>query len=129
MKRIPTEREITDLIAAAFERLPAPDPLRLTAIGQRMPGRPRPRGPRTIAWLALAGALMAGAASALWWAVDRAPVEDRGGPPPAPAVAPPAAGPSLTDQPARPARSDAVQAKPAGDSAQKRGRVIYQREQ
>lgn len=125
--RVPTEREMTDMIATAFERLPAPDPRRLAAIEQKLPERPRLRGHKTIAWWWLVGALVAGAASALWWAVDYGSGEGQGKP--VTALTPPPVAPSTAVEPARPSRSEGAESKPAGEPVQKRGRVIYQREQ
>ena len=125
--RVPTEREMTDMIATAFERLPAPDARRLAAIEQRLPGRPRLRGHAKLAWWSLVGALVAGAASALWWTADYGPGKGQGDP--VPAFASPSVAPSTADQPARPGRSEGAGSKPAGEPLQKRGRVIDQREQ
>jgi hypothetical protein len=125
--RVPTERELTDMIATAFERLPAPDARRLAAIEQRLPERPHLRGNRKIAWWWLVGALVAGAASALWWAVDYGSGEGRREP--VPALTSPPVAPSTADQPARSSRSEGAESKPAGEPVQKHGRVIYQREQ
>jgi hypothetical protein len=120
MKReAPTEREIAEMIAPAFERLPAPDSRRLAAIEERLMEQPRLRGRTKIAWWWLAAALAAGAASALWWAVDY----DSGQGPdePEPAIAVPPLAPQV-QQPAPPDRpADAK-------SAPKQGPMIYQRE-
>lgn len=126
MKReTPTEREITDLIASAFEGWAAPDARRLAAIEQRLPVRAR-GGTKSVRWW-LAGALLAGAASALWWAVGYDSVE--GQKQPVPAVISPTTAPPTTDPPTRPSRSEGAESKPAGEPAQKGGTVIYQREQ
>lgn len=71
MKReAPSDREIAEMIAPAFDRLPVPDPRRLAAIEERLMEQPRLRGRTNYAWWWLIGALVAGAASALWWAVN-----------------------------------------------------------
>jgi len=125
MKREPpTEREIADLIASAFEDLPAPDARRLAAIEERLLMRPRRRA--GFAWWWLVGALVAGAASALWWAVNYDSVE--GQKEAVPVVISPTVAPSTSDQPARPSRSEGAESAPAGNPAQKQGPVIYQRE-
>ena len=122
MKReAPTEREIADLIASAYEGLAAPDPRHLAAIEERLHERPRRRA--KIAWWLLAGGLFAGAASALWWAVNYDSAEGRNQPVPAvsaPSVAPPAV---------EPRRPEDVATKPAGEPDRKSGPVIYQLEQ
>ena len=64
----PTEREIADLFAPAYEKWAEPDARRLAAIEQRLLERPRRRA--ASAWWWLFAALATGAASALWWAVD-----------------------------------------------------------
>jgi hypothetical protein len=135
MKReTPTEREIADLIASAYEGRAVPDARRLAAIEQRLPVRAR-GGTKSVQWW-LAGALLAGAASALWWAVDYDSPEGRK--PPAAAVSP-ATAPSTADLPTHPSRSEEWESKPAdakskladepAQKAQTRGAVIYQREQ
>jgi len=124
MKREPpTEREIADLIASAFEGLPAPDARRLAAIEERLLMRPRRRA--GFAWWWLVGALVAGAASALWWTVDYDSNDGRVEPVPG-FTAPPATPP--VDQPARTDRPESRDSAPAGNPAQKQGPVIYQRE-
>lgn len=127
MKREPpTEREVADLIALAFERLPAPDARRLAAIEQQLLEQPRLRRRTKIAWWWLAAALVAGAASALWWAVDYDSGE--GQEESVPTVVSPSVAPSVADQPGRPGRSEGAESKPTGEPAQKKGPVIYQRE-
>jgi hypothetical protein len=118
MKRAtPTDREIEELIAPAFDRLPAPDAGRLAVIEQRLLERTRSRGRSKFVWWWLAGALVAGTASALWWAVDYDSDQRQGAP--APAIT----SPVPAQQPARPD-------KPVGaESAPKQGPKIYQREQ
>jgi hypothetical protein len=124
-----TEREIADLIASAYEGWATPDPRRLAAIEQQLLEQPRLRG-RTkiakIAWWWLAGALVAGAASALWWAVDYD--SGQGREEPVPAVTPSSVAPSVADTPMRPGQSESAESKTAGEPAQKKGPVIYQRE-
>ena len=122
----PAEREIVDMIAKAFERLPAPDARRLAAIEQKLLEQPRLRGRSKFVWWWLVGALLAGAASALWWAVDYD--SGKGREEPVPAVTPSSVAPSVTDQSARPSRSEGAESKPAGEPVQKQGPVIYQRE-
>lgn len=127
MKRqAPTERELTDMIAKAFERLPAPDPRRLAAIEERLLTEERSRARSKIAWWWLAGALVAGAATAIWWALDYDSVE--GEKEPIPKLISPSAEPSVVKQPARPSQSEGTESKPAGGPAQKQGSVIYQKE-
>ncbi|MCR4303397.1 MAG: hypothetical protein NUV63_04095 [Gallionella sp.] len=128
MKReVPAEREIADLIASAFDRLPAPDARRLAAIEQRLLEQPRLRGRTKFAWWWLAAALVAGAASALWWAVDYD--SGKGREAPVPAVTSPSVAPSTADQPTRPNRSEGAESKLEGELAQKKGPVIYRKEQ
>lgn len=121
MKReTPSDHEIAGLIAPAFERLPEPDPRRLAAIEQSLLEQPRlPRRTR-FAWWWLAGALVAGAASALWWAVDYD--SEEGVEQPVPGIAAPKAAPPVTP----PARGDS---KAPASPAQKPGPRIYRREQ
>lgn len=127
MKRqVPTEREMTDMIATAFERLPAPDLQRLAAIEQQLLEQPRLRGRSKLVWWWLAGALLAGAASALWWAVDYDSGMEQKAPPPAVNSTPMA--PSTADQPSRQDRSEGTESTPADESTRKPGPVIYQRE-
>ncbi len=127
MKREPpTEREIADLIASAYEGLAAPDPRRLAAIEQRLLAQVRPRRRAGIAWWWLAAALAAGAASALWWAVDYDSGEGQEAP--VPALTSPSVAPSVADPPARSGRSEGTESAPAGEPVQKQGPVIYQRE-
>ncbi len=133
MKReTPTEREIADLVASAYEGWMAPDARRLAAIEQRLPARAR-RGGAKFAWWWLVGALLAGAASALWWAVDYDSTEGRN---PPPAAVSPAAAPSTADPPTRPSRSEGAESKPedaeskpVAEPARGKGFLIYQREQ
>jgi hypothetical protein len=125
-RKTPSDREIAEMIAPAFDRLPVPDSRRLAAIEQRLLAETRSRGRSKIAWWWLVGALAAGAASALWWAVDYDSGE--GLEAPAPAVISPSAAPSATGQPARPNRSEGAESKPAVEPDRKNGPVIYQRE-
>jgi hypothetical protein len=127
MKReAPTEREIAELIASAFEGLPAPDARRLAAIEQQLLAQTRSRGRTKIAWWWFVGALVAGGASAMWWAVNYDSVE--GKKEAVPVVISPAVAPSTSDQSARPSRSEGAESAPAGEPVQKQGPVIYQRE-
>jgi hypothetical protein len=123
----PAEREIADMIASAFERLPTPDARRLAAIEQRLLEQPRLRGRAKFAWWWLAAALVAGAASAWWWAVDYDSGKEQEAPPPA--VTSPSVAPSVADQPARPSQSERAESKPASEPVQKKGPVIYRKEQ
>ena len=126
MKReVPTEREVADMIASAYEGLAAPDSRRLAAIEQRLLEHPRRRA--GIAWWWLVGALVAGAASALWWAVDYD--SGKGREEPVPAVISPTVAPSTAEQPTRPNRSEGAESKSAGEPVQKKGPVIYRKEQ
>mgnify|MGYP001558977540 CR=1 FL=1 len=127
MKReAPTEREIADLIASAYEGWAAPDARRLAAIEQRLLAQVRPRRRAGIAWWWLFAALATGAASALWWAVDYDSGKEQETP--VPSVTSPSVAPSALDQPASPSRSEGAESKSAGEPAQKQGPVIYQRE-
>ena len=127
MKRqVPTEREMTDMIATAFERLPAPDARRLAAIEQQLLEQPRLRGRSKFAWWWLVGALVAGAASALWWAVDYDSGMEQKALPSSVTSTPMA--PSTADKPSRPGRSEGTESTPADGPTQKPGPVIYQRE-
>jgi hypothetical protein len=127
MKReTPTERDITDLFASAFDRLPESDVRHLAAIEQRLLEETRSRGRPKFAWWWLAAALATGAASALWWAVDYDSGKEREEPVPA-VTAPPVAPPAV-EQPARPGWSEGAVSKPAGEPVQKQGPMIYQRE-
>jgi hypothetical protein len=127
MKRqVPTERELTDMISTAFERLPTPDARRLAAIEQQLLEQPRLRGRTKFAWWWLAVVLAAGAASAWWWAVDYDSGKEQEAP--LPSVTSPSVAPSAPEQPARPSRSEGAGSKPAGEPAQKQGPVIYQQE-
>jgi hypothetical protein len=121
----PAEQDIANLIAPAFDRLPAPDSRRLAAIEQRLLASARPRR-RAIAWWWLAAALAAGAASALWWAVDYD--SGKGQEAPVPAVTPPSVAPSVADQPARPHRSEGAESKPASEPAEKHSPLIFKQE-
>lgn len=123
MKReAPSDREIAELIAPAFERLPAPDTRRLAAIERQLLEQPRLRRRTKIAWWWIFAALATGAASALWWAVDYDSGQGQGEPVPAVTL------PSAADPPARPGRSEGAESKPAGEPERKQGPVIYQRE-
>lgn len=116
MKReAPSDREIAELIAPAFERLPAPDSRRLVAIEERLLERPRRH---TFAWWWLAAALATGAASALWWVVsyDSGKGREELVPAVTPSVAP-------SEQSVRPSQPEGA------ESARKPGPVIYRREQ
>jgi hypothetical protein len=125
MKREPpTEREIADLIASVFEGLPSPDARRLAVIEERLLMLPRRRA--GFAWWWLVGALVAGAASALWWTVDYD--SNDGLVEPVPTLASPTAAPSAADQPAHSSRSENAESAPASKPVQKQGPVIYQRE-
>ncbi len=120
MKReAPSDREIAEMIAPAFDRLPAPDPRRLAAIERHLLAEKKSSGRSEIAWWWLAGALLAGAASALWWAVDYD--SGKGPEEPIPGITAPTVVPPPAEQRARPDR-------PAGEPTQKQGPVIYQRE-
>jgi hypothetical protein len=127
MKRqVPTEREMTDMIASAYEGLATPDARRLAAIEQKLLERPRLRGRSKFVWWWLVGALLAGAASALWWAVDYDSGKEQEAP--LPLVTSPSVAPTVADQPARPSGSEGATSAPAGEPVQKQGPVIYQRE-
>jgi hypothetical protein len=123
MKReTPSDREIAELIAPAFERLAAPDARRLMAIEERLLTETRSRERPKYAWWWLVGALVAGAASALWWAVDYDSGKERKTPVPE-ISAPPAA----VEPPAPPSRSEGAESEPAGEPVPKQGPVIYRR--
>lgn len=127
MKREPpAEREIADMIAPAFDRLPAPDARRLATVEQRLLEQPRLRGRTKFAWWWLAAALVAGAASALWWVVDYD--SGKGQEAPAPAVTAPSVVPSAPDQSARPSRPEGAESKPVGGPANDRSPLIFKRE-
>lgn len=127
MKReLPTEREIAEMIASAFERLPAPDARRLAAIEQQLLEQPRLRRRTKIAWWWLAAALVAGAASALWWAVDYDSGE--GQEEPVSAITPSTAT-TPAEQAARPDEAGSTESVPAGNPVDKRSPQIFRREQ
>lgn len=128
MKREPlTEREIADLIASAYEGWVVPDPRRLAAIEQQLLEETHSRGRLKFAWWWFFAALATGAASALWWTVDYD--SGKGQEEPVPAIIPPTVAPSATEPPAHPNRSEGAESKPAGEPAQKKGPVIYRKEQ
>ena len=98
----PTEREIADLFAPAYEKWAEPDARRLAAIEQRLLERPRRRA--ASAWWWLFAVLATGAASALWWAVNydsgkerKTPVPEISAPPAAPPAVEPSAPPSRSE--------------------------------
>ncbi|BAV32711.1 hypothetical protein SCL_0389 [Sulfuricaulis limicola] len=119
----PTEREIADLFAPAFDRLAEPDARRLAAIEQRLLERPRRRV--GAAWWWLFAVLTTGAASALWWAVN---YDSADGPEPtAPEiVSPPASTPAPEPAPP-PGQTGNSETKSAGAPAPKQGPVIYRK--
>lgn len=126
MKREPpSDREIAELIAPAFERLAAPDARRLAAIEQRLPlTETHPRGRSKIAWWWLAAALAAGAASALWWGVNYDSSKKQGE-----SALPEVTLPSTTPaQPLRPDESETTETAPAGTPADKHNPLIFRRE-
>ena len=128
---LPAEGGIETLIAAAYDRLPGPEPLRVTQIAERLASR-RPSGrgrlrPNSLPWWIVILAL-SGAAAASWWAGEvlreRSSTEVH-----------PAAETHATQskaQQTRPAQSSEVHtgesqpgvARPAPDD----GKVIYERE-
>lgn len=125
---IRSETELARAIAAAFDRLPMPDPRRLAAIEARLTETAIARRDRgEVRWLRyawLAAALAAGAAAA-WWAVERyvfddPVVEERTAPAPITSPVSPLA-PRDDESRAAPEQSPAV-------SPSRRGPVIYQRE-
>jgi hypothetical protein len=116
---------MTDLIASAFERLPAPDAHRLAAIEHRLLEQVRPRRRTGFAWWWLVGALVAGAASALWWAMD---YDSGQGQKPVPLELRSMPSSPTDNKPALPRPGDPVDSTPTGEPAQKKGPVIYQRE-
>ncbi|MGA9032229.1 MAG: hypothetical protein WB402_06930 [Sulfuricaulis sp.] len=128
MKRqVPTEREITDLIASAYERGTEPDPRRLAVIELSLLAQTRlRRGRAKFAWWWLVGALVAGTASALWWVVNYDSVERQNQP--APEVISPSEAPLTTESPVHPSRSEDADSKPAGEQDGKKGPEIYRRE-
>lgn len=118
----PTEREIADLFAPAYEKWAEPDAQRLAAIEQRLLERPRRR---VAAWWWLFAVLTTGAASALWWAVN---YDSADGPEPTVSeiVSPPASTPA--PGPAQPpGQSGVTEAKSADAPAPKQGPVIYRK--
>jgi hypothetical protein len=121
---IRNEAELARAIAAAFERLPSPDPRRLAAIEARLADvRGERAGLRWLRYAGLAAALAAGAAAA-WWAMERSIfAETPGEKQTAPATAPGTSAPLATDETpgATPERD-----RPA--SPTRRPPVIYQRE-
>jgi hypothetical protein len=119
----PTEREIADLFAPAYEKWAEPDARRLAAIEQRLLERPRRRAGS--AWWWLFAALATGAASALWWAVDYDSGEGQEGPVPG-VISSPATPPALAPS-APPSRSEGTESKPAGAPVPKQGPVIYRK--
>jgi hypothetical protein len=126
MKRqVPTEREMTNLISMAFERLPAPDARRLAAIEQHLLEQARPRRRTSFAWWWLVGALVAGAVSALWWAMDYD--SEQGQKPVLLELRSMPSSPTASE-PARLRPGDPADSTPAGEPAQKKGPMIYQRE-
>jgi hypothetical protein len=127
MKRqVPTEREMTHMIATAFERLPAPDARRLAAIEQQLLEQPRLRGRSKFVWWWLVGALLAGAASALWWVVDYDSGMEQKALPPSVNSTPIA--PSASDPATRPSRTEGAESTLTDEQDRKNGPVIYQRE-
>ncbi|MHB8743018.1 MAG: hypothetical protein ACYC9L_07800 [Sulfuricaulis sp.] len=119
----PSEREIIDLIAPAFDRLPLPDSRRLAAIEQRLLDRPRRWA---LAWWWLAAMLAAGAASALWWTMDYDSGKDQAVP--KVTAVTPSVVPAVTGQPAPSGRPGAAESAPAVEPTSKPGPVIYQQE-
>jgi hypothetical protein len=123
MKReAPTEREIADLFAPAYEKQAEPDARRLAAIEQRLLERPRRIGS---AWWWLFAVLATGAASALWWAVN---YDSADGPEPTvPAIVSPpvSTAPSGPAQPPR--QTGSPETKSADAPAPKQGPVIYRK--
>lgn len=119
----PTEREIADLFAPAFDRLAEPDARRLAAIEQRLLQRPRRRA--GAAWWWLFAVLATGAASALWWSVNYDSAEGTKSPVPA-VVSPPASTPA--PGPAQPqGQTGSSETKSADAPAPKQGPVIYRK--
>lgn len=124
MKReTPSDSEIEQLIAPAIERLPVPDARRLAAIERQLLEQPEQRRRSKTTWWWLVGALVAGAASALWWAVDYD--SEKGLEEPSPGIAAPKPAPAPEEQPARPGSAEPAPANPV----HKTGPRIYQREQ
>ena len=124
MKReAPTERDIANLLATAFERMPEPDARRLVAIEQQLLAQPRLRGRKKIVWWWLIGALVAGAASALWWAASHDSGEGREETTVSPSVASPA-----REQPAHANSENGTDSKSTGNPASKPGTTIYRQE-
>ncbi len=126
MKReAPSDREIVEMIAPAFDRLPVPDSRRLAAIEERLMEQPRLRRRSKIAWWWLAAALVAGAASALWWAVDYDSGNGQEESVPAVMSSPATLPREKHSVPDRPA---GVEPESAGGEASKKGPEIYRRE-
>ncbi|MHB8623947.1 MAG: hypothetical protein ACYC9J_01690 [Sulfuricaulis sp.] len=119
----PTEREIADLIAPAFDRLSVPDSRRLAAIEQRLLARPRRR---VLAWWWLAALLAAGAASALWWTMGYDSGKEQSVP--KATLVTPSVVPAVTGQPAPSGRPGAAKSAPAAEPMSKPGHMIYQQE-
>ena len=123
MKReAPTERDIANLLATAFERMPEPDARRLAAIEQQLLAQPRLHGRKKIVWWWLIGALVAGAASAMWWAMDYDSDQGQGEPVPGISTSP------ATDRSASPGRSESAETSSNSRTDRKTGPMIYQRE-
>jgi len=118
---------MTDLIASAHEGLAEPDARRLAAIEQRLLEQTCSRDRSKTVWWWLAGALVAGAASALWWAVDYDSGKEQKTP--VPGNVPPLVAPPAAEQPARADRDESTDSVSAGNPAQKKGPTIYRKEQ
>jgi hypothetical protein len=127
MKReSPTEREIADLIASAYEGWVVPDPRRLATIEQQLLAQTGSRGRSKVAWWWLVGTLVASAATAMWWVVNYDSAD--GQKQPVPGIVSPTATKPTVEQPAPPSRSEGTESSAAGEPARKQGPVIYQRE-